>query len=139
MLALAFWQRAPLLRARLRKDHLLFQLPFLVPFIRNGVWDRWCGVVLQWKYNCDALEEMLSSPVAKLQANCPPFLIVAALMEHVQVHHECSAKGQVSGVGKALHVVAGQHYESNEIYDVSALLLHPNYAIYDSQILGFKC
>ena len=79
-----WWQRAPLL-CRDAPGHPLWKLGFFEKARRDGTWDRWVSVILNWHKEVEGLIRALDSPVYALGSAMPPFLLVARLLEPLKV------------------------------------------------------
>lgn len=79
-----WWQRAPLVQQH-APGHPLWRLAFFEKARRDGTWDRWIDVVLQWHEEVDGLIRALETPVHAIACLIPPQVLVARLLEPVKV------------------------------------------------------
>ena len=57
----------------------LWKLGFFPKARRDGTWDRWIDVTLQWHCEAKGMMEAVDTPVAPLATVVPPELLVARL------------------------------------------------------------
>ncbi len=80
-----WWQRAPLLH-RDAPSHPMWKMAFFLEARRNGTWDRWLDVTLQWHQEISGLTTALNTPVGAMANLLPPHLLVMRMLEPVKVH-----------------------------------------------------
>ena len=80
-----WWQRAPLLH-RDAPSHPMWKMAFFLEARRNGTWDRWLDVTLQWHQEISGLTNALNTPVGAMANLLPPHLLVVRMLEPVKVH-----------------------------------------------------
>ena len=82
---LVWWQRAPLLH-RNAPSHPMWKTAFFLEARRNGTWDRWLDVTLQWHQEISGLTNALNTPVGAMANLLLPHLLVVRMLEPVKVH-----------------------------------------------------
>ena len=80
-----WWQRAPLLQQE-APAHPLWKLSFFLEARRNGTWDRWLSVSLQWHAEVKGLINALDTPAGAMANLVPSHLLVARMLEPVKVN-----------------------------------------------------
>ena len=83
---LVWWARSPLMQ-RDYPNHPLWKLAFFAAARRDGTWDRWIDVILQWHKEVNGLIAALQTPAGAMANVLPPHLLVARLLEPVTVTH----------------------------------------------------
>ncbi len=85
LLRQVWWQRAPLLH-RDAPSHPMWKMAFFLEARRNGTWDGWLRVTLQWHQEISGLIIALNTPVGAMANLLPPHLLVVRMLEPVKVH-----------------------------------------------------
>ena len=80
-----WWQQAPLLQHD-APAHPLWRLAFFLEARRNGTWDRWLSVSLQWHTEVKGLSDALDTPAGAMANLVPAHLLVARMLDPVKVN-----------------------------------------------------